>query len=132
MADDSIRADDEGMPRRRRRLVNEEDEGEDEERRVRSVRDDDGGLSVLIPYKNARALVSYYTGVFSLIPIVGLILGPVAVLLGILALTYVRKYPTAKGTAHAIVGIVLGVVTTLANYGCIAVGIIMALANAKK
>ena len=46
----------------------------------------DGGLSVIIPYRNGCALGAYYTGVFSLIPFLGILLaygmvGPVALLL---------------------------------------------------
>jgi hypothetical protein len=73
---------------------------------------DDGGLSTLIPYTNPRSLVAYYCGVFGLIPLLGFILGPIALVFGILALNYVRRYPTAKGTGHAIVGIVLGALST--------------------
>jgi hypothetical protein len=74
-------------------------------------------VSTLIPYKNARALIAYYCGVFSLIPCAGLALGPAAFILGILGLRYVRAHPTAHGTGHAIVGIVLGGLTSLANWG---------------
>lgn len=73
-------------------------------------------VSTIIPYKNVRALIAYYLGVFSLIPCAGLVLGPAAVVLGILGLRYVKANPTAKGTGHAIAGIVLGGLTTLANW----------------
>ncbi len=76
-------------------------------------------VSTIIPYKNVRALVAYYLGVFSLIPCVGLFLGPAALVLGILGLRYVKANPTAKGTGHAIAGIVLGGLTTLAYWGAL-------------
>jgi len=59
------------------------------------------------------ALISYYCGVFSLIPGIGLVLAPVALVLGILGLRYKGKNPTAGGTAHAIVGIVIGTLVLL-------------------
>jgi predicted Zn finger-like uncharacterized protein len=74
-------------------------------------------VSTIIPYKNGRALGAYYLGVFSLIPCAGLLLGPAALILGILGLRYVKAHPTAKGTGHAIAGIIMGGLTTLANWG---------------
>jgi hypothetical protein len=76
----------------------------------------DGGISTLIPYKNPKALIAYYLGVFGLIPCLGALLGPAALILGILGLRLVRQYPTAKGTGHAIAGIVLGSLELLANW----------------
>jgi hypothetical protein len=61
------------------------------------------------------ALLSYYFGVFSLIPIIGAILGMFALVLGILGLLYVRRHPQAKGTGHAIAGIVLGGLVVLGH-----------------
>ena len=80
----------------------------------------------MIPYKNAKALASYYCGVFALIPCVGLFLGPTAVFLGFLGLAHANKLPESKGKAHAIVGIVLGGLVTLAHVG----GIIALFAGA--
>ena len=62
----------------------------------------------MIPYKNGQALAAYYCGVFSLIPVLGLLLGPIAVILGILGNNYARANPEAKGMGHAITGIILG------------------------
>jgi phage FluMu protein Com len=76
-------------------------------------------VSTIIPYKNGRALIAYYLGVFSLIPCLGLLLGPAALILGILGMRYVKAHPTAKGTGHAIAGIILGGLTTLGNWGSI-------------
>lgn len=44
-------------------------------------------------------------------------LGPAALVLGILGLRYVKADPTAKGTGHAIAGIILGGLTMLGNWG---------------
>ncbi len=95
------------------------DELEEAPRGSRNIRRDSGGdaVSTLIPYKNGRALAAYYCGVFSLIPGLGLLLGPIAALLGLLGLLYVRKHPTAKGTGHAIAGIVFFIVTLLEHAG---------------
>lgn len=67
-----------------------------------------GGIGALIPYKNTCALISYYLGVFSLIPCVGALLGIAAVILGIIGLRKAARFPEAKGKVHAIVGIVCG------------------------
>jgi hypothetical protein len=79
----------------------------------------DDPMSTLIPYKNGKALAAYYCGVFGLIPCAGAILGPIALLLGIQGLNFAKANPGAKGKAHAIVGIVLGTLATLANWGLI-------------
>lgn len=94
------------------------------------VRQPDGGLSTLIPYNNPKALIAYYCGVFALIPCVGLVLGPIALTLGILGLQYVKAHPTAKGTGHAIAGIVLGAITTLGN-GVVLIGALLSAALAR-
>jgi hypothetical protein len=67
-----------------------------------------GGLNVIIPYKNVRALTAYYLGVFSAIPILGMPLGLAAFILGILALRFRRKNPAAGGVVHAWIGILAG------------------------
>ncbi|MDY7010171.1 MAG: hypothetical protein SVV80_05390 [Planctomycetota bacterium] len=62
----------------------------------------------LIPYKNVPALVTYYLGILSLIPGVGLILGLAAFVLGIAGLVKADKHPEVKGQVHAWVGIIIG------------------------
>ena len=96
-------------------------------KRVRDIRRDpaEEAVSTIIPYKNGRALAAYYLGVFSLIPCVGLLLGPAGLILGILGLRYVKAHPTAKGTGHAIAGIILGGLTTLFNWGGLIAAVIM-------
>jgi hypothetical protein len=111
-------------PRRKRRR--DEDDDDDPDRFRLQDTDATGGL---IPYKNPQALISYYCGVFALIPCVGNILGPVALVLGWLGIRYRNKHPTAGGLAHAVVGIVLGVFTTLAYWGIILVGVGMLAFN---
>jgi uncharacterized protein YqgC (DUF456 family) len=76
-------------------------------------------LDGLIPYNNKKALFAYYCGIFSLIPVLALVLGPAALILGIMGHSYVKAHPEAKGTAHAWIGIVMGGLTSLLNYGVI-------------
>ncbi len=105
------RDDDDDRPRRRRR--DDDDEG-----------DATGGV---IPYKNGMALASYYCGVFSLIPVLGGVLGVIAIVLGVMGFQYAGKHPNAKGKAHAVTGIVLGLVgmaVTVGLIGLVAVGLL--------
>ena len=114
----TLNDDEDDRPRARRR--SDEDDYEDpEDRRARRRRGEGDATGGLIPYKNAKALASYYCGVFALIPCVGLILGPIAVVLGFLGLAHANKLPESKGKAQAIVGIVLGGLVTLAHLGVI-------------
>jgi hypothetical protein len=96
-----------------------------EPRRRRSVKrprrvdydaeDDDDPVTTVIPYKNARALLAYYAGVFSWVPFLGAPMTLVAIVLGILGFRYGLAHPKAKGTGHAVAGIVFGVVGLLLN-----------------
>ncbi|PQV63197.1 hypothetical protein B1R32_11422 [Abditibacterium utsteinense] len=67
--------------------------------------DTTGGI---IPYKNPQALLAYYIGLFSLLPVLGLAMAPAAVVLGIKGLKYARQHPLVKGQAHAWIGVVCG------------------------
>ncbi len=69
----------------------------------------------LIPYKNPKALLAYYLGILGLLPIIGLPLSVAAVVLGILGLKARKQNPIIKGSVHAWIGIVLGMVATLYN-----------------
>jgi hypothetical protein len=83
----------------------------------------------LIPDKNVPALIAYYLGIFSLLPVIGLPLGMVAVVLGIMGLVKKSKTPQVRGTAHALIGIILGSITTLVWGGCVLLMIVGALSN---
>jgi hypothetical protein len=111
---DEDREDDyDDRPRRRRpRLRDEYDEDD--------LRRDDGGLNTIIPYRNPKALVGYYVSVFSLIPCAALLLGPAAIVLGVLGIKHRNRNPSAGGLAHAITALVLGGLTSLANWGALA------------
>jgi hypothetical protein len=71
----------------------------------------------IVPAKNPPALVGYYLGVFSLVPCVGLALGPAAVILGVIGLRALAANRNLPGKGHAIAAIVLGGLTTAANWG---------------
>jgi hypothetical protein len=60
----------------------------------------------VIPYKNPSALIAYYCGVFSVIPCFPI--GVAGVILGVMGLRYANEHPTARGKAHAWIGIVAG------------------------
>jgi hypothetical protein len=78
-----------------------------------------GFIEHVIPARNPSALVGYYVAVFSLIPAVGALLGPAAVVLGMFGLRARRDNPNMPGKGHAITAIVLGAITTLANWGLV-------------
>jgi len=80
-------------------------------------RRDDDGVATIIPYRNGLALAGYYVGVFSLIPVMGLILGPLGIIFGIVGLRRVNRNPEVKGTGHAVTAIVLGSIGALYNWG---------------
>jgi hypothetical protein len=117
------------LERRRSRARDDEDEDEAPRPRRRRSRDDDDDddddlVTTLIPTKNPKALIAYYLGVFSLIPILGLFLGPAALIFGILGKRYESAHPRAKGGGHAIAGIVLGALTTLGHLTVIVIIIV--------
>lgn len=68
----------------------------------------DRELTWIIPYTNPPALISYYLGLFSIIPMFGIILGIAAVILGLLGLRASRKNPEMRGKVHAWIGIIVG------------------------
>ena len=74
----------------------------------------------IIPYKNPAALIAYYCGVFSIIPLLGALLGITAVILGIVGLVQRRKNPVIRGAIHAWIGIVVGGLMSLIWLGVIA------------
>jgi uncharacterized protein YqgC (DUF456 family) len=98
------------MAKRRRDDEDEEyeEEEEDEEDERPRRRKGGGAVSHVVPYTNPMALAGYYCGFGSLLPVLGCLLGPLAVVLGIMGLVKVKKNPEAHGTAHAITGILLG------------------------
>src|SRR5260370_34166422 len=94
-------------PKPVRKRIHRDDE-EDWEEEEDDWRSSDGGISTLIPYTNPKALIAYYLGIFGLIPCLGAILSPAALVLGILGLRYLKKIPGATGMAACVFVIVLG------------------------
>ena len=64
----------------------------------------------ILPRRNPFALFAYYLGVFALVPVVGLALGPLAVVLGVFGVRAARRKPDVKGGGHAWAGVVMGAV----------------------
>lgn len=64
--------------------------------------------TVFIPTKNPPALTAYYLAVFSLIPVLGFVLGCIALPLGIKGLKKYKQNPQVRGATHAWVGIIVG------------------------
>ena len=73
----------------------------------------------IIPYKNPKALIAYYLGIFSGLPIIGLPLGIAAFVLGIMGLRDRKRNPAIKGSIHAGIGIGCGLLFTLVWGGLI-------------
>lgn len=57
---------------------------------------------------NALALLAYRCGLLALIPFFGLVLGPVAIVLGLLGRRRERQQPSERGAGQATAAIVLG------------------------
>jgi hypothetical protein len=62
----------------------------------------------IIPYKNPKALIAYYLGILSGLPMIGLPLGVAAFVLGIQGLKARQRNPAIKGSVHAGIGIGCG------------------------
>lgn len=73
------------------------------------------GIDAMIPTKNGDALLSYYTGLFAIIPLFGLVLGTIALLRGKVALANVKSDSTMPGKTHACVGIGCGTIGLIFN-----------------
>lgn len=80
----------------------------------------------VIPYKNPRALIAYYLGIFSGLPIIGLPLGIAAFVLGVLGLKARKRNPAIKGSLHAMVGIGCGGFFTLL-WGLVIIGLVVGM-----
>jgi hypothetical protein len=100
-------------PRRRRPPVARPPR--DDEDDVDVSDDYDDPVQTIIPYKNALALFAYYAGVFSWICVIGAPISLIAIVLGIMGYRYGQRNPKAKGTGHAVAGIVFGTIGLLLN-----------------
>ncbi len=80
----------------------------------------------LIPYKNPKALIAYYLGIFSMLPLLGLPLGIAALVLGFLGIRDYKRSPIIKGVVHAWIGIGCSLFGMLFHFLILA-GIVVAL-----
>ena len=80
-----------------------------------------------IPSKNKDALLAYYCAIFGLIPGVGLMLGPVAFILGIRGVCKATIDPDARGGYHAIFSIAVGLIAAIVNWVVVAIGLVALL-----
>lgn len=84
----------------------------------------------VIPYKNPHALIAYYLGIVSLLPIIGVPFGLASLILGIIGLKRRKANPVIKGSVHAWIGIVLGTLSLVCGSGLIVSMIFAATAGA--
>jgi hypothetical protein len=84
----------------------------------------DAPMSGMIPYRNPPALIGYYLGVFSLVPFLGLLLGPAALICGAVGFRKGLLHPSSKGKVHAWVAIILGAITSIGNWGLMILAIV--------
>ena len=85
--------------------------------------DKTGGI---IPYKNPKALLAYYLGIASGLPLIGFPFGIAAFILGIMGLRDRKRNPVIKGSVHAGIGIGCGLIFTV-FWGIALVGIVVAI-----
>ncbi len=89
------------------------------------------GLSALIPDKNTPALISYYLGLFAIMPCFGLAFGPIAFVKGRKALADEKANPQIKGGTHAKVGIGCGLIGFVFNLAMLALFIAILVSSKK-
>lgn len=75
----------------------------------RAASSSDTTLGGLIPTGNPAALWGYYLGFASIIPFLGIATIPFCFWQSFLGSKTAKENPSAKGMAHAVVGVVLGV-----------------------
>ena len=76
----------------------------------------------MIPTGNPAALIGYYLGVASLIPLLGLVTGLPAIILGAVGISKANANSGAGGLGHAITAIVLGVIGLVISVGFLLFG----------
>lgn len=94
--------------------------------RQESEGDATGGV---IPYKNPKALIAYYLGIVSGLPLIGFPFGVAAFVLGVMGLRARKANPAIKGSVHAWIGIGCGGLFMLL-WGLVALAMIIPLLTA--
>ena len=83
--------------------------------RPRRPRDEMEVFGSFVPWKNPMAVYAYGVGLAALVPVLGVVLGPVAIALGLVGLVIARRRPEVRGTNFAVAGVILGALNTLLN-----------------
>jgi hypothetical protein len=65
---------------------------------------------------NPTARFAYLCSLWAIVPFLGLVLGPAAVLIGIIGRLFERAHPSTRGSGQARAAIVLGLLTGLTNW----------------
>jgi hypothetical protein len=105
------------------------------ERTARKPRRRDPGDDAETPFAGrpdsplAPAMRAYRWGVYSLIPVAGLLLGPAAVVLALRAWREGRRDPEARGTGYVVAALALGLATMLCNGAGVALMVIGWMGN---
>jgi hypothetical protein len=94
--------------------------------RRREPIDDEGPFGDWGESRPSTAQRAYRCAVYSLIPLAGLVLGPVAIVLALLAWREGRRDPEARDIGHVLIALLFGLVTLLCH-GAGLVLIVMAL-----
>lgn len=68
-----------------------------------------------LPQGNPNARRAYLCAILGLIPVLGLLLGPFAVLFGIFGFRFAKKDPDSRGIGHAFLSMILGLLETIFN-----------------
>ena len=80
----------------------------------------------VLPTRNQPALLGYYYAIFGLLPVIGLVLAPVAIAYGIIGLDRGNRLPRNIGYGHALFATVAGIVGAIISYGMlVAVGVLL-------
>lgn len=72
----------------------------------------------VIPYKNPMALIGYYLGWLSLLPLIGILFTIPAIILGFIGFSRYQKNPVIKGQFHAWIAIIFGGIGLLGSGFC--------------
>ena len=75
---------------------------------------------------NKAANSAYLMGLISLVPVLGAVLGPIAIFIGMSGLRFTRTHPCAGGREKAKTGIWFGIVACLVNFAVPAIVLFLA------
>jgi len=94
--------------------------------RRRELLDEGGVFGSFTPWKNPAAVYAYAVALAGMTPVLGVVLGPAAVVLALVGWARLRRNPEIKGLSFVRAGIVLGMldfVVNVAGVTCIAIGL---------